>query len=66
MVDAMKRCRDISNQMGAAAIVLDVLTDAQLERRWKFYLDLGFRTLGDPRNPHRVFIPMRDVSATLA
>ena len=65
VVDAMKRCLGISEQMGAAAIVLDVLEDAHFERRWTFYADLGFQPLGDPENPHRVFIPMADVRATL-
>ena len=66
LVDAMRRCADISEQMGAAAIVLDVLDGDNAERRWKFYADLGFRPLGDPDNPRRVFIPMADVRASLA
>lgn len=65
VVDAMKRCLRIADQMGAAAIVLDVLEDAHFQRRWSFYAELGFRHLGDPDNPHRVFIPMADVRATL-
>lgn len=65
VVDAMKRCLGIADQMGAAAIVLDVLEDANFERRRSFYADLGFQPLGDPDNPHRVFIPMADVRATL-
>lgn len=65
LLDAMKRCLGVADQMGAAAIVLDVLEDEHFERRWKFYADLGFLPLGDPDNPHRVFIPMADVRATL-
>lgn len=65
LVDAMRRCLGIADQMGAAAIVLDVLKDDRFERRWRFYKDLGFRPLGDPTNPHRVFIPMADVRKTL-
>jgi GNAT superfamily N-acetyltransferase len=65
VIDAMKRCIDISEQMGAAAIVLDVLQDDHFERRWNFYAELGFQPLGDPDNPHRVFIPMSDVRSTL-
>jgi len=65
LLDAMRRCLGIADQMGAAAIVLDVLEDEIFERRWKFYAELGFRPLGDPDNPHRVFIPMADVRATL-
>jgi GNAT superfamily N-acetyltransferase len=65
VVDAMNRCLGISEQMGAAAIVLDVLEDEHFERRWKFYAELGFLPLGDTDNPQRVYIPMADVRATL-
>jgi GNAT superfamily N-acetyltransferase len=65
LIDAMKRCIGIADHMGAAAIVLDVLEDENVDRRWRFYQDLGFRPLGDPGNPKRVYIPMADVRATL-
>jgi hypothetical protein len=65
LIDAMRRCLGIAGQMGAAAIVLDVLGDADFERRWRFYAGLGFRPLGDPENPRRVFIPMADLRVTL-
>lgn len=65
MVDAIARCLRIADQMGAAAIVLDVLEDAQVERRRAFYAGLGFRPLGDPDTPHRVYLPMADARATL-
>jgi GNAT superfamily N-acetyltransferase len=65
VVDAMRRCLGIADQMGAAAIVLDVLEDAHVDRRWRFYEDLGFRPLGDKANPTRVYIPMADVRVTL-
>jgi GNAT superfamily N-acetyltransferase len=66
LLDAMKRSLVITEQLGAAAITLDVLEDQHFEQRWKFYIDLGFRPLGDPDNPRRVFIPMADVRATLS
>ncbi len=65
VIDAMQRCINIADQMGAAAIVLDVLKDGHFKRRWKFYADLGFLPLCDPDNPHRVYIPMANVRATL-
>lgn len=65
LVDAMTRCLNIAEQMGAAAIVLDVLKDDQFERRLRFYEELGFAPLGDPDNPQRVYIPMVNVRATL-
>jgi len=66
LLDAMKRSLVITEQMGAAAIVLDVLEDQHFEQRWKFYIDLGFKPLRDSDNPRRVFIPMADVRATLS
>lgn len=65
MIDAMKRCLSISEQMGAAAIVLDVLKDENFHRRQAFYEQLGFLPMGDPDMPHRCFIPMSEVRATL-
>lgn len=65
MIDALRRCIDITDRMGAAAIVLDVFHDNEFDRRWKFYQDLGFRSLNDPDNEHRVFIPVADIRATL-
>lgn len=64
VIDALKRCLGISDQIGAAAITLDVLQDDHFDRRWKFYAELGFKPLGDPDNPNRVFIPMADIRAS--
>ncbi len=66
LIDAMSRCAGIADRMGAAAIVLDVLKDKNFDRRWRFYEMLGFRPLGDPDNPQRMFISMADVRASLA
>jgi GNAT superfamily N-acetyltransferase len=66
VIDAIKRCAAIAEQMGAAAVVLDVLKDEHFDRRWKFYADLGFLPLLDPDNPNRVYMPMADIRATLA
>ena len=65
VVDAMRRCLRIADEMGAAAVVLDVLKDDHFERRWSFYEDLGFQPLGDPESTERVFITMAKVRATL-
>lgn len=64
VIDAMKRCLALSEQMGAAAIVLDVLEDEAFEKRWAFYEHLGFNPLQDPDNKHRVYISMADARAT--
>ena len=61
----MRRCVDISRRMGAAAIVLDVMRDADVDRRLRFYEDLGFRRLGDPENLDRVYGSIADVAASL-
>ncbi len=66
LIDAMKRCVRISEEMGAAAIVLDVLRDDAFERRWRFYEGLGFRALGDVGNPGRMFVGMGDVRLSLS
>ncbi len=65
IVDAMRRCLWIADDIGASAIVLDVLNDDHFDRRWRFYEALGFQPLGDPQNSTRVFIPMSHVRATL-
>lgn len=65
MIDALKKCAGISEQVGAAAVVLDVLDDENFEKRWKFYGGLGFHHLNDPDNPKRVFISMPDIRTTL-
>ena len=64
-IDAMKCCAKLSEQMGAAAIVLDVLEDPPFDKRWIFYAKLGFESLGDPDNKYRVYISIADVRATL-
>ncbi|NKB53668.1 MAG: GNAT family N-acetyltransferase [Rhizobiaceae bacterium] len=65
VIDAMRRCVSISEQMGAAAIVLDVLEDDAFDKRWAFYADFGFEPPGDPDNKHRGFISMADARFTL-
>lgn len=65
VVDAMQRCLGIADQMGAAAVVLDVLKDDNFDQRWRFYEELGFQPLEDTENPERVFISMANVRATL-
>lgn len=66
LIDALRRCLGLSAEVGAAAVVLDVLQDDKTERRQRFYRNLGFRPLGDPENPGRMFIPMADIRASLA
>lgn len=65
LIDAMRCCVVISRRMGAAAIVLDVMRDDNFDRRFRFYEKLGFRPLGDPDNPDRVYISIKDVAVSL-
>lgn len=43
--DALARAMGISQQIGAAAVILDVLQDAHHAKRTAFYAGLGFRDL---------------------
>lgn len=65
VVDAMRRCLGIADQIGAAAIVLDVLKDDHFDRRRSFCEELGVRPPGNPENPGRVFIPRANLLARL-
>lgn len=65
VIDALRKCLAIADQLGAAAVVLDVLRDDHFERRRAFYARLGFLSLDDPDNRDRVFLPMKDLTATL-
>lgn len=65
LVHALRTCLDLSGRLGAAAVVLDVLKDRHFDKRQAFYFRLGFRTLNDPDNPMRMYLPMKDVRTTL-
>ena len=65
VVDALRRCMTISDQMGVAAVVANVLRDMHFDGRWAFYERLGFRAFGDSDNWTRLFTPMADVRATI-
>jgi ribosomal protein S18 acetylase RimI-like enzyme len=65
LIDAMRRCIEVARGMRAAAIVLDVLRGDDFDRHLSFYDNLGFKLLGDPDNPDRVYITMADVIASL-
>ena len=62
--DAIERCIRLSTEIGTAAIILDVLKDAQYERRCAFYLALGFAPIGGD-DPGRLFLTIKDALASL-
>jgi GNAT superfamily N-acetyltransferase len=66
MVNAMRRASRLSDEVGASALVLDVLQDDAADRRRAFYLRMGFREMNDPENPARMFIAMKDIRAALS
>jgi GNAT superfamily N-acetyltransferase len=58
MAHAIEKSVDTADQIGAAALVLDIKEDEDLERRKKFYTRLGFKALEGP-HPLRFFLPMK-------
>jgi GNAT superfamily N-acetyltransferase len=61
--DAVLRSIRISDEIGAAAIVLDVLDDANYARRRVFYTALGFAEIGNG-DPGRLYLSIRDAKAS--
>lgn len=65
LVDALKKCAELSDQVGACAVVLDVLNDENFNKRLKFYQNCGFKDLRDAYNPSRLYISIADVKASI-
>ena len=62
--DAIIRSLEISDSIGAAALILDVLDDGDFDKRKAFYLKLGFAEIGNG-DPRRLFLSMKDARAEL-
>lgn len=58
MGHAIMKSVEISDKIGAAALVLDVKKDADFEKRLSFYSRFGFQPL-NPETPHKVFLSMK-------
>ena len=59
LADALNRAASVSEQIGLAVVVLDVLDDGDekaFEKRHRFYESAGF--IAFPSQPSRMFIPM--------
>ena len=65
MADALAKALEVSETIGAAAIILDVFEDSQLERRMAFYKNLGFRPLNPEDDCKRLFLPMKEVGLAI-
>lgn len=62
LADALKRIVGVSEQMGVAVIVLDVLDDGDseaIEKRKQFYMRFKFTTF--PSHPLRMFLPVKNI-----
>jgi len=64
LADAIIRSLEISDSIGAAALILDVLDDGDFDKRKAFYLKLGFAEIGNG-DPRRLFLSMKDARAEL-
>jgi GNAT superfamily N-acetyltransferase len=66
MVDALKRMIALSDDIGLAVVVLDVLeegTDKDIQRRAAFYTRIGFKAL--PSRPYRMIFSIKHIRAAL-
>ncbi|MFK5952659.1 MAG: GNAT family N-acetyltransferase [Desulfobacterium sp.] len=55
LADAIVKSLEISENIGAAALILDVLGDDDFDKRKAFYLKLGFTVIGNG-DPKRLFL----------
>ena len=62
LADAIIRSLEISESIGAAALILDVLDDENFDKRKAFYLKLGFAEIGNG-DPRRLFLSMKAAMA---
>jgi len=62
LADALKRAASVSEQIGIAVVVLDVLDDGDakaVEKRYRFYEEFGF--ISFPSRRLRMFIPIATI-----
>ncbi len=65
LADALTRSYSVSNDIGAAAVILDVLEDEAHAKRRFFYERIGFMTLDPDHHPNRMYMPMKAVEAQI-
>ncbi len=66
LVDALKRMLPLSEEIGLAVVILDVLEDGgaeEIARRTRFYERLGFQSM--PSRPTRMFFSMKNIRVAL-
>ena len=65
MGHAIEKAVQLSEDIPISAIVLDVFKDANFDRRFAFYVRLGFSPF-DPENPARMYLSMADARVAIA
>ena len=66
LVDALKRVLPLSEEIGLAVVILDVIEDGgaeEIARRTRFYERLGFQSM--PSRPTRMYFSMKNIRAAL-
>ena len=66
MADALARARSVSANIGAAAVILDVLDDAHHAERMTFYERPGFAPIDPDQHTNRLFLSINSIEAALA
>ncbi len=66
MADALARAYTVSAEIGAAAVILDVLEDQHHAERSAFYEKIGFSLLDPDQHPNRMFLSMKAIQAQIA
>lgn len=64
MADAIAKALDVSETIGAAAIILDVLKDDNFDRRMAFYRRIGFEQIDEVNAPARLFLSLKWAAAS--
>jgi len=68
MVHAIRKSLEVSEQIGCAVIILDVLDDGDnkaFKRRVAFYENLGFKFIESPEHPHRMYLSIADAKMSV-
>ena len=66
MADALAKALEVSETIGAAAVILDVFEDECFKQRMAFYTKLGFRPLNPEVDTKRLFLPIKAVQENSA
>ena len=65
MADAMMKALEISDTIGAAAIILDVFQDELFSQRMEFYKKIGFAQISPATNPNQLFLSLKDIQSSI-